>query len=83
MVIEEANPPSEMRKVVLASELQAAQAETQPLPLQTIHASPNGTLARVDTSIVARVEIIVETTTPKGTLVTKVNVEVALLSTPI
>ena len=75
--------------MVLASEVQAAQTETQPQNLQILPASKERTLARVNTSVAERVEIRVETIAPEGTLVIEANVdtvlasEATLISTPI
>ena len=74
---------------MLASEVQAAQTETQPQNLQILPASKERTLARVNTSVAERVEIRVETIAPEGTLVIEANAdtvlasEATLISTPI
>ena len=76
---EEANPPSEMRKVVVPSKQQAEQAVTQPQNLQLVPAGPEGTL-------VEKTEIRIEAGTPKGTMVAEAQldvvyaVEIALIS---
>ena len=62
--------------MVLASEQQATEAEIQPQNLQIIPVGLEGTLAGVDIIMVKRVEIRVETTTPKGALVIEANVDV-------
>ena len=57
--------------------------------LQLIPVGPDGTFANIDTGVVEGAETRVETTAPKGTLVTKANVntvpafEATLISTPV
>ena len=78
-----------MRRVVLPSEQQPAEAKTQPQSLQIVLASPEGTLTRINTSVVERAETRAKASTPERTLVTKANVDtvpsskIALISTPV
>ena len=76
-----------MRKVVLASEQQATETKSQPQNLQIVLTGPEGTLAGVDTGVVARAKTRVETIALEGTLLIEDNVdtisasEAALIST--
>ena len=82
------NPPFEMRKVVLPFE-QAAEVKTQPYNLQIVLASPKGTLARINTSVVERAKTRAKADALEWTLVTEANVDIVptskatLVSTPI
>ena len=76
-----------MRTVVLASELQAAQAENPSQTLEIVTAGQEGTLVKVDTAVNERDETRVEFVAPKKTLVIEDNVDIvpgsetALIST--
>ena len=74
------NPTSEMRRVVLSSEQQAAEAGTQRQKLQIFPACPKRTLAKINISVVKRTETRTEAAAPEETLVTEANVDTGFAS---
>ena len=82
MVIEETNPPFEIRRVVVPSKQQAGHIATQPQNLQLVSAGPERTLAE-------RIETRIEIATLEGTMVAEAQIgtvhafEPAFISTPM
>ena len=71
------NLPSEIRRVVLPSEQQAAEAEIQPQNLEIAPIGLEGILAKINTSVVEKAETRAKAAIVEGTLVTEANVDTA------